>query len=727
MKTFKSFTLTLALLTMAGSVAFAQYIPRPNCPNGRCNAPQPASGSAWSRPNTYDSANGSAIDQSNSWSQTVRPATGSGANEFPELPASWSIRSRSNTTTAPADSFSRFGGNRQMDYGYHNADLKPDSGEQIRYRVPLDNYAPANNDRADSLSRDRFNDGRSDRLTPQPADPFSDRPLKVNDRTYNDHRPNDRINNDRYAPADRNAPADRYTPSNGRDPFVPVQPPLSQVDEEANTIDNLLTLRYQNPVTVRAIRAMSSNQAVQLFAEVSEKIDVRSLEPTSYDLRVRRALRNLTLALDNKAFMSGLGISENSFRTDGFRNTLSRITASGQVQNYQDARTVLNTVMQQAQSVQGLTPSVVAFEFANASIDTLDKFSGLEPADPGPRNGAELTSVKSAALEENIVGIGVEVREHPEGLVVVKPLRGGPAAEAGVETGDIILSINNQKIGGMTMAGSVDLMKGTSGSQMRMRIYRDGKGERDFALTRRSIRVWTVNDTKILPGTDVGYFSLSRFSQNSTAEVDQALNELYKKGMKSLILDLRGNPGGLLTTCVEITDRFLACGTIVTTKGRLSGDNMIERATYNRTWSVPLVVLVDGDSASASEIFAAAIQENGRGVVVGTRSYGKGSVQTHFPLSAIGGDLRLTTALFYSPKGRKMAGEGVTPDVEINDLDGVVNGDEVLVEALRVARSRTLADMAAASGKCKTSTPTAGRSSSLSNIMDSGHSTTSIR
>jgi len=717
MRTYKTFTLTLCLLTMAGSVAFAQYNPISNCANGRCNTMQPGYGSAGSRSNNYESAYGNVSDRTDTWSPVVRPATGSGADDFPELPASWSIRSRSSTTTAPLDSFSRVGENGRPDYNYHNSIRSSETGEQIRYRVPLDNSAPANNDRADYRNRERLNSGRRDRVTQEPADPFGDSSLPDYGRTTDD----------RYLPADRNTPADRNAPTSGRDPFVPAQPPLSQIDEESNTINNLLTFRYQNPVTVRAIRAMSSTQAIQLFAEVSEKIDERSLEPTSYDLRVRRALRNLSLALNNQAFMNGLGISANSFSTDGFRNTLSRISANGQIQNYQDARTVLNTVMQQAQSVQGLTPSVVAFEFANASIDTLDKFSGLEPADPGNRNGAELTNVKSAALEENIVGIGVEVREHSEGLVVVKPLRGGPAAESGIETGDVILSINNQKIGGMKMASSVDLMKGTNGSQMRMRIYRDGKGERDFALTRRSIRVWTVNDTKILPGTDVGYFSLSRFSQNSTAEVDQALNELYNKGMKSLVLDLRGNPGGLLTTCVEISDRFLACGTIVSTKGRLSGDNMVERATYNRTWSVPLVVLVDGDSASASEIFAAAIQENGRGVVVGTRSYGKGSVQTHFPLSAIGGDLRLTTALFYSPKGRKMADEGVTPDVEVNDKDGVVNGDEVLIEALRVARSRTLADMAAASGKCKTSTPTAGRSSSLSNIMDPGHSAITIR
>ena len=710
MKSFKTFTLTLGLLTMAGSVAFAQYIPRSNCANGRCSTMQPASGSAWSQPNNYEAAYG-VSDRSDTWSPAVRPATGSGANDFPELPASWSTRSGSPTSSSPEDSFSRARGTSRPDFGYHNSIPSADAAEQIRYRVPLDNNTAGNNDRVDYREQDRMNSGRRSRLAQEPADPFGD----------SSRAGNSRANDDRYMPIDRNAPA------SGRDPFVPAQPPQGQIDEEVNSINNHLTFRYQNPVTVRAIRAMSSTQAIQLFAEVSEKIDERSLEPTSYDLRVRRALRNLSLALDNQAFMNGLGISADSFSTDGFRNTLSRVSANGQVRNYQDARTVLNTVMQQAQSVQGLTPSVVAYEFANASIDTLDKFSGLDPADPGYRNGAELTNVKSAALEENIVGIGVEVREHPEGLVVVKPLRGGPAAESGMETGDVILSINNQKIGGMKMASSVDLMKGTNGSQMRMRIYRDGKGERDFALTRRSIRVWTVNDTKILPGTDVGYFSLSRFSQNSTAEVDQSLNELYNKGMKSLVLDLRGNPGGLLTTCVEISDRFLACGTIVSTKGRLSGDNMIERATYNRTWSVPLVVLVDGDSASASEIFAAAIQENGRGVVVGTRSYGKGSVQTHFPLSAIGGDLRLTTALFYSPNGRKMAGEGVTPDVEVNDKDGVVNGDEVLTEALRVARSQTLADMATASGKCKTSTPTVGRSSSLSNIMDPGHSAITIR
>ena len=144
-----------------------------------------------------------------------------------------------------------------------------------------------------------------------------------------------------------------------------------------------------------------------------------------------------------------------------------------------------------------------------------------------------------------------------------------------------------------------------------------------MTLTRRRFRIWSVNDVRMVSGTDVGYLNLSQFSQTSTQEVDEALQKLYRSGMESLILDLRGNPGGLLTTCVQITNRFLPCGTIVSTRGRLSDDNMHESATYTRTWNTPLVVLVNEDSASASEIFAAAIQDNGRGVVVGEKSYGK--------------------------------------------------------------------------------------------------------
>jgi carboxyl-terminal processing protease len=504
-----------------------------------------------------------------------------------------------------------------------------------------------------------------------------------------------------------------------QDPFIPV--PSREQDSEWSAIDKLIAIRYENPATVRAIRAVSRSQALQLFSEVSQKIDERSLEPTSYDTRVRRGLRDLTIALNNDTFLEGLGLNRNSFQLDGYRNTLGRLAESGPFRDFEQARSVLVRVMDEAETVRGLTAGVVGFEFTNASIDTLDKFSGLEPADPALRSRAGIARPRSNGLEEQVVGIGIEVREHADGLIVVRPLRGGPAEEAGITTGDIIVGVDGRDLHGMKLASSVDSLKGPIGSTMRIRTFREGLGERNHVLKRRTVRVWTVNDTKILTGTDVGFFSLSRFSENSTAEVDQALETLHDKGMKSLIIDLRGNPGGLLTTCVEITDRFVPCGIIVSTNGRLSSDNMIQEARYSKTWNVPLVVLIDGDSASASEIFAAAIQENNRGLIVGSRSYGKGSVQSHFPLTSIEGELRLTTALFYSPTGKRMSGRGVAPDVEVNDPDGVLNGDEVLAEAERIAQGKQLQDLAKAADSCRPQTAPPIRSSQLPDISDPTH------
>lgn len=171
------------------------------------------------------------------------------------------------------------------------------------------------------------------------------------------------------------------------------------------------------------------------------------------------------------------------------------------------------------------------------------------------------------------------------------------------------------------------------------------------------------------PTRKVGYVKLKQFSESSAEDLEQAMWTLHNAGMNSLVLDLRGNPGGLLTESIQVSDLFLPAGVIVSTKGRNASDNTTETAQRAKTWKLPLVVLVDENSASASEIFAAAIQENGRGVVVGRRSYGKGTVQTHFPLTTVAGVLKLTTAKFYSPSGREMAGAGVTPDYVVQNAN----------------------------------------------------------
>lgn len=193
-----------------------------------------------------------------------------------------------------------------------------------------------------------------------------------------------------------------------------------------------------------------------------------------------------------------------------------------------------------------------------------------------------------------------------------------------------------------------------------------------------------VGTRMIDPNYGIGYLKLTTFTQTSAAEMRRAVLTLHQQGLRSLVLDLRGDPGGLLTAAIEVCNEFLPSGTIVSTRGRTREDNLTERANGEQAFKVPLVVLIDENSASASEIFAAAIQENGRGVVVGRRSYGKGTVQTLFPLKSVGAGLRLTTAKFYSPRGREMAGAGVEPDVAVNSSSNS-SGDRDLQTAVQVA------------------------------------------
>ncbi|HEX6986788.1 MAG TPA: S41 family peptidase, partial [Planctomycetaceae bacterium] len=288
-----------------------------------------------------------------------------------------------------------------------------------------------------------------------------------------------------------------------------------------------------------------------------------------------------------------------------------------------------------------------------------------------------------------------------EGVVVVKALRGSPAERAGLQRGDVVTSVNGQSLGGRTMDFAVDQIAGPMGSPVLVSIVRDGR-PMPLSMRRERVRVYSVSEvTMIDPERKIGYVKLDKFAEATSKEMDDALWSLYRQGMQSLVLDLRGNPGGLLTTAVELSDKFLPGGTIVSTRGRTAEDNTLEQATRPKTWKTPLVVIVDENSASASEIFAAAIQENGRGLVVGRKSYGKGSVQTHFPLRTVSGNLKITTAKFFSPKGRVMAGAGVTPDIAVPKLadDQTVvplAADADVREALRAAAGQEVRELAAA-------------------------------
>ena len=209
-------------------------------------------------------------------------------------------------------------------------------------------------------------------------------------------------------------------------------------------------------------------------------------------------------------------------------------------------------------------------------------------------------------------------------------------------------------------------MRGVEGSFIQLGVER-GQGSQTVNLERRRVEIPSVDQVGIVDAeSGVAYIRLTNFQKTTARDFDAAMWKLHREGMRSLIVDVRGNPGGLLSASVEVSDRFVGNGVIVSTKGRNPMEDYIHRANVSSTWRVPLVVLVDENSASASEIFAAAIRDHHRGTIVGHRSYGKGSVQGIFPLNVSGGGVRLTTARFYSPTGKAISEVGVNADVLVH-------------------------------------------------------------
>jgi carboxyl-terminal processing protease len=267
------------------------------------------------------------------------------------------------------------------------------------------------------------------------------------------------------------------------------------------------------------------------------------------------------------------------------------------------------------------------------------------------------------------VGLGVELKADNGALLIVRVIPNSPAQKAGIRANDRITAVDGQQTSALSTDEAASLLTGVEGSTVRVTVVSPGMAPRDLTARRASVEVPSLENVKIVdPVTGVAYVRIPAFQKTTAADLENALWDLHKQGMRSLIIDLRGNPGGLLTASVEVADKFIADGGIVSTKGRSEPENFSYRAHRPGTWRVPLVVLIDGDSASASEIFAGAIKDSGRGKVVGTRSYGKGSVQGIFPLGKTGAGARLTTAKFYSPLGHAISNVGITPDIDVKQL-----------------------------------------------------------
>ena len=263
-------------------------------------------------------------------------------------------------------------------------------------------------------------------------------------------------------------------------------------------------------------------------------------------------------------------------------------------------------------------------------------------------------------------GLGLEVTAENGIIKVVSPIDDTPAARAGVKAGDLITMLDGQSVQGLTLNEAVDKMRGPPGSAIKLTIKRENINTPvELSMTREVIRIQVVKSH--LEG-DVGYIRLTSFTEQSDPALKKAIGDLRRQNpnLKGYVLDLRNNPGGLLDQAVYVSDDFLQEGEIVSTRARHPEESQRWFVKHGDiTGGLPLVVMINGGSASASEIVAGALQDHHRAVLVGTRSFGKGSVQTVMPLPAGNGAIRLTTARYYTPSGRSIQGLGIVPDIEV--------------------------------------------------------------
>ncbi|MEL0635592.1 S41 family peptidase [Marinomonas sp. TI.3.20] len=279
----------------------------------------------------------------------------------------------------------------------------------------------------------------------------------------------------------------------------------------------------------------------------------------------------------------------------------------------------------------------------------------------------------------NYAGVGVEVEMKGDKLVVVSPIDGSPAKQAGILSGDVIVKVGNTFITSLGFQDVMNLMRGEVGTKISLDIERDGK-IKHYNLERRLVEDNSVSTKWLSKG--IAYLRISQFQGDTDTEFYKAIDKLKKEqAIKGVVLDLRNNPGGVLQAAVGVVDAFIDKGMIVYTEGRHKSSSSQFRATTKNTRlpTVPLVVLVNDGSASASEIVAGALQDHKRGVIMGTESFGKGSVQTVVPLSD-GAAVKLTTALYYTPNGRSIQAQGITPDLVVPQAKLTLDKDHFVVK-----------------------------------------------
>ncbi len=454
-------------------------------------------------------------------------------------------------------------------------------------------------------------------------------------------------------------------------------------------LHNSLDRRYSDTSFYNTVRSLDGRKSSELYSELLAKIESHYVVTPPWQSIAHRGATAVLIAASDKQFASKHGLRLSDAQVKAFSTELRKqVSTQGAIRSRQEVTRLAGNLARLAEFRLGAPVAAWMLEFTTAAAGGLDNYSSF--LTPG-----QLKDVYSQ-IEGNFVGLGVELKADEGALLIVRTISGSPADRAGIVAGDRIIAVDGKPTVKFSTDEAAAMLSGEEGSTVYVTLATSSKttiqvakshngvqtaakpvtqGPRVLAIRREHVEVPSLEESRIVDADyGVAYVKVPVFQKTTSRDLEAALWDLHRQGMRSLIIDLRGNPGGLLTASVELADKFVAQGNLVSTRGRSEGEDFDYRAHRAGTWRVPLVVLIDGDSASASEIFAAAIRDNRRGTIVGLRSYGKGSVQGIFPMTQSGAGIRLTTAKFFSPNGQPISKVGVNPDIVVRPAKSMAEG-----------------------------------------------------
>jgi len=419
--------------------------------------------------------------------------------------------------------------------------------------------------------------------------------------------------------------------------------------------------RHRDPTFLQQARDLPLSTAVEAYGELVGRlrgsyVDVAKVD---YSRLFQQGVEELRLALSDPAFCQAHLTIATPRALPDFLRELQNVWAKKTPHRQQEAQAQARDLALDAQKSLGLYPTLVVLELACGACSGLDEYTVYLTL-------GQLSDL-CASLKGEIVGVGVELTEEDQRLVIAQVIPGSPADHGGIKPGDRLHRVGPRLTAGLSAEAADELLRGEAGSPVDLEVIPLGESvPRPVRLTRQAVNLPSVSEPRFLGDrmAGVGYLQIVAFQETTPRELDDAVLKLQMAGMRGLVLDLRGNPGGLIDAAVQVAKRFLSHGVIATTYGQLRMFNHMYQARNPGALAVPLVVLIDNDTASAAEMVAGALKDHERATLVGLPTFGKGTVQRHWRLTTLtplNAGLRITVARFYSPRGQPYSGIGVTP------------------------------------------------------------------